>query len=243
MGERVAIITDIHGNSEALKAVLDDIERENISHIYCLGDMVAIGHETNKVMELLFSQENISFVLGNHEESILKIVNGVINDSDDIVQQHHEWIANNLDPKYIESLAMIPKRLEREIAGKKLLFVHYHLFENNRFLPLDTEPTEQKLEKIYENTDIDIVCFGHHHTIHHFKTANRLYVNPGSLGCGHSPLAPYGIIEIGREGQINVQFKEVPYDNTGFLREIERLKFPAYEFVLKNFHGNQHLHL
>ena len=42
MGKR-AIISDIHGNLEALTAVLADIESQDITEIYCLGDVIGYG--------------------------------------------------------------------------------------------------------------------------------------------------------------------------------------------------------
>ena len=41
--DKIAIISDIHGNLEALKSVLEDIREKNISKIFCLGDIIAKG--------------------------------------------------------------------------------------------------------------------------------------------------------------------------------------------------------
>ena len=38
-----AIISDIHGNLEALQAVLDDISKRDVDEIYCLGDVIGYG--------------------------------------------------------------------------------------------------------------------------------------------------------------------------------------------------------
>lgn len=74
---KVAIITDVHGNASALKAVLRDIDqREDIDRLYCLGDMVGIGPDTNEVLELLFSRNDVSMITGNHDEAVLAIING-----------------------------------------------------------------------------------------------------------------------------------------------------------------------
>lgn len=244
MGIKFAVFTDVHGNSSALKAVLKDIEKDDsITQIYCLGDMVGIGHETNEVLEILFNHHNISFVAGNHDESILNIINGEEPHSKGIQKEHHEWIAERLDRQYLKKLSSIPKKLEVTFGTVKLLFVHYHLNDSDSFLPVDTKPSGDSLDSLYANTNVDIVCFGHHHTIHHFKTSSGLYLNPGSLGCGHKPLAPYAIVEIGEKNEINVQIKEVPYDNTRFLRSVLEQKMPGYEIVLRVFHGNQHLEL
>lgn len=58
---KIAIITDVHGNAPALKAALSEIDnRRDIEHIYCLGDMVAIGPDTNEVLHMLFSRADVS---------------------------------------------------------------------------------------------------------------------------------------------------------------------------------------
>lgn len=62
-----AIVTDIHGNSPALKAVLNDISIKNLEHIYCLGDVVGIGPDSNQVLDLLTARNDVSFVVGNHD--------------------------------------------------------------------------------------------------------------------------------------------------------------------------------
>ena len=42
MGKR-AILSDIHGNLEALNAVLADIESQEVDEIFCLGDVIGYG--------------------------------------------------------------------------------------------------------------------------------------------------------------------------------------------------------
>jgi hypothetical protein len=84
------------------------------------------------------------------------------------------------------------------------------------------------------------VCFGHHHPVHLFRSASRLYLNPGALGCNDRPEARYALLTIDRE-RVDVQFRAVPYDNRAFLDSYQALNVPAGEFILQLFHGNQHL--
>lgn len=240
--KKIAIITDIHGNSSALKAVLEEIDKDKkIEHIYCLGDLIGIGHETNKTLDLLFSRNDISFVLGNHDEAVLNIIKGKEPDSTGEEREHHEWIASQLNSKYIPNLLEIPKSLRANYNNKRLLFLHYHLNNLDRFLQIDSEPTTDKLDKLYKTSDADIVCFGHHHILHHFKSKEKLYLNPGALGCNHKPLAPYAILDVGEEGNVNVTLKEITYSNKEFLLNFDRLKVPARNSILGIFYGNQHL--
>ena len=242
MGDKIAIITDIHGNGSALKAVLNHIDQDNdIKHIYCLGDLIAIGHETNEVLEMLFSRKDISFVKGNHDEDILNILAGQESTGIQNKIEHHDWIASRIEKKFLPALASIPWARYETINGKNFLFLHYHLNEEEKFLPINERPTALELDTLYGNLNVDVVCFGHHHIVHHFKSKKRLYLNPGSLGCNHSPLAPYATLQVGDSGQMDVSFLEVPYDNKEFLLAYEQLNVPAKDFILKVFHGNQHL--
>lgn len=241
MEQKIAIITDIHGNYSALKAVLDDIDQDKTEHIYCLGDLVGIGYETNQVLQLLSSRDDISFVMGNHDEAILDIIAGREPYSRGSEKVHHQWISTHLDRKFIPFLAEIPVTLDSTYNGKRLFFVHYHLSESNEFISLDKEPSEAKLDSLYQTSTADIVCFGHHHVIHHFKSNKRLYLNPSSLGCNYRPIATYAVLTIGEKGAVTVSFREVPYDNKEFLLGFKRHNVPDADYILKVFYGNQHL--
>ena len=64
---RYAILADIHGNLEALTAVLDDIgEKGDIEAIWCLGDIVGYGPEPRKCIEKLRDLK-LTAVAGNHD--------------------------------------------------------------------------------------------------------------------------------------------------------------------------------
>lgn len=66
-----ALISDIHGNLEALRAVLADIEHLGIKEIICLGDVIGYGPEPRECLDII--RNVASFViLGNHEEAVLQ---------------------------------------------------------------------------------------------------------------------------------------------------------------------------
>ncbi|WP_064093502.1 metallophosphoesterase family protein [Rossellomorea aquimaris] len=242
MKSKIAVITDIHGNSSALKAVLNEIENDpDIQHIYCLGDMIAIGHESNEVLEQLYLREDISCVMGNHDEAIVQLLVDNEIGSEGEERLHHEWIADNLDVKFLPFLSTLPNRIECMIGNKQCLFVHYHLNEQGRFFPINSQPTATELDKIYEGKKYDLICFGHHHILHHFRSNQRIYLNPGALGCHTKPTAVYSTITIKEDGCIECSIKEVSYDNKKFLLDYDRLQVPARETLLRIFHGNQHL--
>ncbi|MCP4668294.1 MAG: metallophosphoesterase family protein, partial [Deltaproteobacteria bacterium] len=67
---KLAVISDIHGNLEALKEVLADMDRSGIDDIICLGDNVGYGPEPEAVVRLL-RDRGIPSVMGNHEWGLL----------------------------------------------------------------------------------------------------------------------------------------------------------------------------
>ncbi len=66
---KIAVISDIHGNLEALNAVLSKIDALNAYMIYCLGDIVGYGPNPNECVELIRSR-NIPTIAGNHDKAV-----------------------------------------------------------------------------------------------------------------------------------------------------------------------------
>lgn len=63
---KIAVFTDIHGNYEALKSIIEDIKKLKIDSIICLGDTIGIGPNSKECLDLII-ENNITMILGNHE--------------------------------------------------------------------------------------------------------------------------------------------------------------------------------
>ena len=70
MSAKTAILSDIHGNSPALKAVLEDVRREGCTEVFVLGDIVN-GVDPGGCLDLLAGRGDITFVKGNAEFHLL----------------------------------------------------------------------------------------------------------------------------------------------------------------------------
>ncbi|MDP8214794.1 MAG: metallophosphoesterase family protein [Candidatus Euphemobacter frigidus] len=66
---RYAILSDIHGNLEALRAVLDEARRRAVESYICLGDIVGYGANPNECLEMLLELSPAT-VLGNHDAAV-----------------------------------------------------------------------------------------------------------------------------------------------------------------------------
>ena len=63
---KIGLISDIHGNLEALTAALQSLEKRNVDRLYCLGDMVGYGANPRECLELVREKAEI-MLLGNHD--------------------------------------------------------------------------------------------------------------------------------------------------------------------------------
>ncbi|BDQ34554.1 metallophosphoesterase family protein [Pseudodesulfovibrio portus] len=69
---RIAIMSDIHGNFEALKEVFRDLDKRDVTETYCLGDMVGYGPQPRECVDLL-RERGVECTMGNHEQGLINI--------------------------------------------------------------------------------------------------------------------------------------------------------------------------
>ncbi|MGO4106083.1 metallophosphoesterase family protein [Paenibacillus sp. YAF4_2] len=247
MSTKIAIITDIHGNWPALRAAFYEIDSvHKVQHIYCLGDMIGIGPDTNEVLQALFSREDMSYVSGNHDEAVLAIIRGeAYPESHFHSKRHHEWIAERMDKSFVPLLDGLPRVIRTAEEGQSQLFTHYHINSDKFKDPISAdpfspivEPSLRNLELLFEGCQEQLIAFGHHHPVHFFRSDKQVFVNPGSLGCNDKSTARYAIVTLSNQG-IEVQLMEAEYDNSAFLASYAKLDVPEREFILRIFHGNQ----
>jgi len=241
---KLAIITDIHGNAPALKVVLKELDqRGDIDTIWCLGDMIAMGPDTNEVLDLLFSRSNIQMITGNHDEAILSLLAGEGHpETYKHTREHHEWIAQRLKPEHVAKLKQLPRVLEKEVDGNRFFGIHYHIEEDKRQAHIQDEPfytilepTLENMEMMYGDYQADIICFGHNHPEHFFQSNGKTYLNPGALGVSKDNTAPYGIIDLsGTKAMVSIH--RASYDKEAFLKKFEDLQVPQREILFKLFY-------
>ncbi|GGP11822.1 metallophosphoesterase family protein [Oceanobacillus neutriphilus] len=187
---RIAIITDIHGNISALNAVLKDIKEQSIDYIYCLGDMIGIGPFSNEVLETLFDLENISMITGNHDESVLALLNNHPYPKSRVnVIPHQAWIAERLKKEYKEKLESLPRIINPTYYEKQLHLTHYPMTPVACDSPICEDPfdiagipSKENFSSINSLSEFSLVCFGHDHHSHQIECNSTLFFNPGSLG-------------------------------------------------------------
>jgi diadenosine tetraphosphatase ApaH/serine/threonine PP2A family protein phosphatase len=89
----IAIISDIHGNLEALEAVLDDADGQGAGAVFCLGDVVGYGADPNRCMELVRAKSKVT-VLGNHDVAALDLK--LADNFNDVAREAIRWTNETL---------------------------------------------------------------------------------------------------------------------------------------------------
>jgi predicted phosphodiesterase len=101
---KIAIISDIHGNLEALTQALTYLDENNITEIYCLGDIVGYGPNPNECVELII-QKCQHVIIGNHDHAAIGLTSTEY--FNDFAKIATAWTANALTEKnksYLSSL-------------------------------------------------------------------------------------------------------------------------------------------
>ena len=107
------ILSDIHGNVPAFKAVIGDVESRSYQEIICAGDIVGYGADPGKCMEMVrnFSAES---VLGNHDAAVIGKTG--ITYFNEYAKEAVLWTEEQMTPAEKEYLADLPYIIERMIS-------------------------------------------------------------------------------------------------------------------------------
>jgi predicted phosphodiesterase len=122
---RVAIISDIHGNLDAFKQVLNDIDHSDIDAVVCLGDNVGYGPEPEQVIRQVLNL-NIPCVMGNHERAV----------SD---RAHMDWFNPAARKSLQKTITMLSEESLNYIRGMKSSLVIYQSRFVHGFPPDSTD--------------------------------------------------------------------------------------------------------
>ena len=102
---RIAVLSDIHGNLEALEAVIADVERVGADALWSLGDVVGYGPNPGACVEIVKARAAVSLI-GNHDAAVAGVASP--DDFNEFARWAVEWTAPRLPAWQIEYLAALP---------------------------------------------------------------------------------------------------------------------------------------
>ena len=239
---KIGIISDIHGNKKALDIVLEELDKKNVDKIICLGDFVGGAPRSEEVVQKIMGMgQKVIAVRGNREKYILEGMPKVVHDENikisDEQLQRNEWLKKQLSSSSMEFLSKLPKEIICDVEGVRIYIAHYPMNKDGSFRKHVKKANVEENEIMFSGIDADVFLYGHTHIeICNFND-DKLYINPGALGCpGKTNCAPYGVLSINNK-KVDYTQLYADYDAQEVVDDIQRIAFPGYEGVLKLFFG------
>ena len=263
--EKIAILSDVHGNLTALEAVISDIEKRGISKIYCLGDSVIKCANPDKVIDLLRLKCDV-ILLGNCDEIICRPG----------IEPGRFWSRDKIGDERAEFIYNCPISTEFYMSGHLIRLFHSspisleHIFnpmfpnsDTIYFNKIITDPNE-----LFKNTEFigktekdpipDVIGFGHLHTPNIYRFGNKTIFNVGSVGIPvemvneaeedstskFSTMSSYMILEgefASKElSSISFTLVRLPYDIEKEIKYLEESDMPNKEIIMKSLKTANH---
>jgi putative phosphoesterase len=230
MAERVAVVTDIHGNLLALQAALARIDELGIEVVYCGGDLVGYGPHPNEVCALI-AERAMPTIYGNYDYAIARDLEdcgcAYVNQHDrELGQQSVAWTLEHTDQASKDFMRELPFDLRFELGGRSVHLVHGSPRKVNEYL------FEDKPASLYERLaaaeEADGLVFGHTHKPWVHEHGGVLFVNCGSVGKPKDGdvRGAFAILEAGGD-DIDVTIERVEYDAGAVAAEVREAGLPG----------------
>lgn len=234
MYKKIAVISDIHGNSCALQAVLKDLEKQQIETVLNLGDSLYGPLNPEETFKLIAGHNMIS-ISGNQDRFILETgeKRGELNPT-------LAFVLNSLPEEALDWL----KTLEPNKVWRYMYLCHGNFeqddtpliekFENRKVV----HKSQSELEDETKNVKQDIILCGHTHVpkVLKLSASGKCMINPGSVGLAAyddetpfyhrmesgSPLTKYVVIELERSQVVSITQRHIKYDHEQAAQQAEK---------------------
>lgn len=228
---KIGVISDVHGDLEALKTALPYLRNLGCEEIIHTGDVVDIGPHSRECLEMLL-RNGVLCLLGNHDKDFL-LDHAYHGPLSHVSAKHKQYVFATMDENQRAQVARFPLFAERTLGGKKVIFEHYCRNNpeqaNHSFHPIENHPSAEKFDEIYDGYDCDAVFFGHKHEPCEF-VGKRLYVDVGSVGCHPEPLACGVVIEFD-ETHFDYRRFALPYNREQTRRDMTDGTLPSGDYL------------
>lgn len=217
MAERIAAISDVHGNLTALEAVLADIGARGITRIVNLGDLAGKGPRGSAVVDRCREACEVT-VRGNWDDAL----RGLGPDNPDARPAYRWWNAE-LRPDQLDWLATLPLSHDLILSGRRIRL--FHASAVSPHVRVHRDHTDEEFDGMFASTPMtgdlpapDVVGYGDVHVAYVETRDGRTLFNTGSVGNPlDDPTSVYAVLEgdpgsADRSAPLRIEHVRVPYD-------------------------------
>ena len=221
---RYALLSDVHGNLPALRAVLDDVAgRADVGAAFHLGDLVGYGAWPNEVVAAV-REAGVPGVAGNYDSTVATdhAHCGCRSESprqEELAHASYAWTRSAVTAETRRYLAGLPFRIDvrplgGHAAGPTVTLVH--ATPTNNLVYVTEDRPDAFLSKMARQAGLgagDVLCFGHTHRPWHRTVDGVHFVNTGSVGRPKDgdARAGYVLLDVGVAG-VRVDIVRLDYD-------------------------------
>lgn len=251
---KIAVLSDIHGNTSALEAVLADAKAEKVDEYWLLGDVLMPGTGRRRILNLLADLPITARVLGNWENSLWRGLHRKL----DLKKASHryllrqcQYILEEISLEEIEDLHNQPMQVHRQF-GDLMVGITHHLPDKNWGRELIHTGNQADFDRLVMDPHASIAVYGHiHQQLLRYGSDGQLILNPGSIGqpffldarLRKDLRAQYMILEFDEAGLADVDFRRVDYDVEAELQLAKDLKLPYFQVYYESLvNGIHHTH-
>jgi ser/thr protein phosphatase family protein len=251
---KIAVLSDIHGNTTALNAVLEDALSLQVDEYWLLGDILMPGTGRKNIIETLADLPITAQVLGNWEYSLWRACHRKLDETKPSLRyllRQCQYIMEEVSQEEIDALQNYPLQIHRQF-GDLTIGLSHHLPDKNWGRELIHLGKQEDFDRLVTDPACDIAVYGHiHQQLLRYGSGGQLILNPGSIGqpfflssnLRRDLRAQYMILEFDEKGLKDVDFRRVDYDIQAELQLAKDLNLPYYQVYYESLvKGIHHTH-
>jgi len=214
---RLAVLSDVHANLPALRAVLADVDAQRPDAIWVAGDLVGYNPWPNEVLEIL-RRRHMKAIRGNHERAVL---GGDTSWFNELAAEAIRWTRVVIAPGNIGYIQSLEDRTRGNLAEGVVAMYHGSPRNDDEYvMPWAAD------EALVMMARAPFVILGHTHLPMALAFRSGIVVNPGSVGQPRDgdARAAWGLLDTTAR---TFQVRRVAYDIGAVIKEIHRVGLPA----------------
>ncbi|GAB4371081.1 MAG: metallophosphoesterase family protein [Deltaproteobacteria bacterium] len=225
--KRILVMSDIHANYPALRAIAEQVDPDRFDRIVHAGDLTVYGTFPNETIAWFRKRRNAVSVRGNTDRRVLRLFAGtpLTKPRKETKRAMYYWTQQVLLPRHVRFLERLPDRADFRLGGIRVRVLHGDSGDGES---AGADPMPGLPGRGDEQSGVDLLITGHTHEPVHEVVGGVHHVNPGSVGrmFDGDPRASYAILTIGRKG-IEVEHRRVAYPVEETAEGIRKHRLPA----------------